>query len=117
MYWFRNVIFFSALALVLGACAGTQKVKIEDIEANPGKYNDKIVTVKGEVVDTYSIPIFKQSLVHVDDGTGKIWVKPSERVYFKGDKLEVTGQLKVGLSISGHNFGFIVIEQKPNKEK
>ena len=113
----RNAVLIAAVALLMSACAGTPKVKVADIEANPGKYNDKIVTVKGEVVDTYSLPILKQSLVQVDDGTGKIWVKPSERVYFKGDKLEVTGNLKVVGSIAGYNFGFIVFEESEKKDK
>ena len=113
----RHIAWFATAVLLMSACAGTPKVKVEDIEANPGKYNDKIVTVKGKVVDTYSLPILKQGLVQVDDGTGKIWVKPSSRVYFKGDKLEVTGRLKVVGSIAGYNFGFIVFEESKEKSK
>ena len=112
----RGVVWAAAMLFAI-ACAGTPRVKVADIEANPGKYNDKLVTVKGEVVDTYSLPILKQGLVQVDDGTGKIWVKPSSRVYFKGDKLEVTGKLKVVGSIAGYNFGFIVFEESKEKSK
>ncbi len=92
------------------SCAGA--VKIADIEAQPGKYNDKNVKVKGKVVQTFAVPFLSQSLVKIDDGTGQIWVKPYDKVPFKGEKISVDGTLKVGLTIANKNLGFIVIEKE-----
>ena len=98
------------ITCIFFGCAGG--VKIADIEAQPGKYNDKNVTVKGEVVQTFAVPFLSQSLVKIDDGTGQIWVKPYEKVPFKGEKISVDGTLKVGLTIANKNLGFIVIEKE-----
>ena len=105
--------FFFVFALV--SCGGISKVKIADIESDPGKYNDQHVKVKGEVVQTFALPFLGQSIVRIDDGTGKIWVKPRGKVPFKGEKLEIVGTVKVGMTIANKNFGFIVIEDEKEK--
>lgn len=109
----RGIVpLMAVLFAYLMACGGVSKVKISDIESNPGKYNEKRVKVKGEVVQTFAMPFLGQSLVRVDDGSGRIWVKPRGRVPFKGDKLQVVGILKVGLTLANQNFGFIVLEDE-----
>ncbi|KAA3615389.1 MAG: hypothetical protein DWQ05_13615 [Calditrichaeota bacterium] len=105
----RMSIVLIAAFFVL-SCAGG--VKVADIEAQPGKYNDKNVKVKGKVVQTFAVPFLSQSLVKIDDGTGEIWVKPYGKVPFKGEKISVDGTLKVGLTIANQNLGFIVIEKE-----
>ncbi|MDQ7051468.1 MAG: hypothetical protein Q9P14_00665 [candidate division KSB1 bacterium] len=103
------------LLLFVMACAGASRVKIQDIVSNPSKWNEQEVRIKGTVVQTYSVPILGQSLVRVDDGSGRIWVKPRNRVYFKGDKIDVSGTVKVAASFGDKNFGFIVIEKDRKK--
>lgn len=105
------------LMLAMVSCGGISKVKIADIESEPGQYNDQRVKVKGEVVQTFALPFLGQSIVRLDDGTGKIWVKPSGKVPFKGEKLEVVGVVKVGMTFANKNFGFIVIEDEHEKNK
>ncbi len=104
-----------ALMLIVSGCVGTSRVKIREIVDQPSKYNEQVVKIKGTVVQTFAVPLLGQSLVRVDDGTGTIWVKPRERVYFKGDKIEVIGKVKIGLTIANKNFGFIVIEREKEK--
>ncbi|MCA9735850.1 MAG: hypothetical protein H6696_04875 [Deferribacteres bacterium] len=105
IYWL--LVIFS---LIFMNCAGG--IKIADLEAQPGKYNEKEVKVKGEVVQTFAVPILSQSLVKIDDGTGQIWVKPDNKVPFKGDKITVNGTLKVGLTIANQNLGLIIVEKE-----
>ncbi len=100
------------LLLFLVSCAGVSRVKIKDIVNNPSKWNEQEVRIKGTVVQTFSVPILGQSLVRVDDGTGRIWVKPRNKVYFKGDKIDIRGTVKVAASIGDKNFGFIVFEKE-----
>lgn len=101
-------------SFVLLSCAGS-RMKISDIRSMPGKYNEHKVKVAGKVTQTFAIPFLGQSLVLIDDGTGKIWVKPKGRVPFEGEEIKVEGKLKVGLTIANKNIGFIVIEG--NEEK
>ncbi len=103
-----------ALMLVLFACAGSS-MKIRDLSANPEKYHEQQVVVKGKVVSTFAIPILSQSLVKVADETGEIWVKPQGRVPFEGEKITVRGKLKIGLTLANRNFGVIVYEDEPRK--
>ena len=49
-------------------------------------------------------------IYQINDGTGNIWVKPSGKIPFKGDRVTVTGKIKVGVSISGRSFGVILFE-------
>ena len=100
--------------LLLCACAGS--MKISELNAEPGKYNEKEVTVKGKVVQTYAIPILSQSIVKIDDGSGELWVKPHNRVPFEGQEITVTGKVKIGLTMGSMNLGVIVIENEPKKK-
>ena len=108
------LLWCCALALVLGGCAGA--TKISKITAEPGKYNDQIVTVKGKVTQTFAIPMLGQSLAKIEDDTGEIWVKPSGRVPFEGQEITVKGKLKIGLTLANHNFGFLVYEEEEKKK-
>ena len=112
----KRLVFLAGIAtLMLLSCAGTSRVKISDITEQPGKFNEKVVKVRGTVVQTFAVPFLKQSLVRVDDGTGTIWVKPKHKVYFKGEKIEVVGTVKLGFTFADRNFGFIIIEQEKKK--
>ncbi len=103
------------LMFIVVSCAGVSRVKIQEIVNEPSKWNEQEVRIKGTVVQTFAVPFLGQSLVRVDDGTGTIWVKPRSKVYFKGDKIEVKGTVKVGLTIANKNFGFIVIEKEGDR--
>ena len=105
--FFRNLTVLLSVVLLAG-CAGATKIKM--IKDAPGKYNEQHVTVKGKVVQTYAVPFLGQSLVRIDDGSGRIWIKPEGKVPFEGENVKVKGKLKVGLTIANKNLGFIVIE-------
>ena len=107
-------VFGLSMILGLAACAGS--MKISELTANPGKYNDREVTVKGKVTQTYAIPILSQSLVKLSDGSDEVWVKPYDRVPFEGQEISVTGKVKIGLTLAGMNFGVLVLENGPDKK-
>ncbi len=100
-----------SLFLVLGC---STRSSIQQITAQPGKYNEQRVVVEGKVVQTYAIPVLGQSLVKIDDGTGQIWVKPRSRVPFEGEEIEVAGTLKIGITLANRNFGVVVYEDEGN---
>ena len=100
--------------LVFCACAGG--MKISELTADPGKYNDKTVTVKGKVVQVYAIPLLSQSLVKINDSSDDLWVKPYNRVPAEGQEITVTGKVKIGLTLANKDFGLMVIENGPNEK-
>ena len=62
---------------LLAVCACSTPLTIDQIHATPGRYNERPVTVAGTVTQTFALPIFGQSLVRIDDGTGLVgrhWV-------------------------------------------
>jgi len=80
----KKIVIFSLLVTITG-CAGS-RVKIGELITNPDKYNEKYVTVKGKVTQTFSIPILSIGVSKIDDGTGAVWVKPAGRTFFDGQK-------------------------------
>ena len=98
------------LLLLLFGCAGGSRVKIGELVANPQKYNEKYVTVKGKVVQTLSIPILSIGVSKIDDGTGAVWVKPAGRTFFDGQTVTVSGTHKIGFALGSQSFGNIVVE-------
>lgn len=106
----KTTCIAALIALALSACGGG--LKLAEISDNPSKYNDKQVTVRGKVVQTYAVPVLNQSVVQIDDGSGTIWVKPQGRVPFEGEKIKVKGTVKIGLTLANYNLGVIVIENE-----
>ena len=107
----RNFTVLTAslfLTVWISACSST--LAIDQIHAAPGRYHEKPVTVAGVVTQTFAVPIFGQSLVRIDDGTGQIWVKPRNGVPFKGEEVRVSGTLKIGVTVANKNLGVVVYE-------
>lgn len=110
VYSFWLVLFFIFLY-----CAAT--VRIADIKNSPNRFHDKKVTISGTVDETITLPILGVGVYQLNDGTGKIWVKPTEVTPVKGDRVMVTGTIKVSLTISGRSFGLILIESKSEEPR
>ena len=105
-----RVLSSLVLALVLAGWGCASSMPIGELSANPGKFNEQRVVVKGTVTQTFAIPLIGQSLVRIDDGTGQVWVKPHGRVPFKGQKIKVEGILKIGITFANKNFGVVVYQ-------
>jgi hypothetical protein len=100
------MILFMLMALLFCA-AGT---RIADINQQPRKFHNQIVTVSGTVTNLITLPILKVGIFQIDDGTGKIWVRPKQDTPYMNERIIVTGKLKVGISIGGKDFGVIIFE-------
>ena len=103
-----------AAALLTAACP--KRVSIADIEANPGKYQNKDVAVAGTVRDSYGLSIPGTNLsggaYKIDDGTGSIWVIVSEgTVPAKGTEMGVSGRVGTGVNWKGRNYGLGMYEK------
>ncbi len=100
--------------LAAGACSST--LKIRQIAAAPSHYSGQHVVVRGKVVQTFAIPVLGQSLVKIDDGTGQLWVKPRNRVPFKGQEIEISGTLRIGIVVANKHLGIVVYEDKAEEK-
>jgi len=110
-----SVVIITGVLLLMIGCAAT--VRIGDIKSTPNRFHNKKVTIRGTVDETLTLPILGVGVYLLNDGSGKIWVKPKERVPEKGDRVVVTGRVKVGLTISGRSFGTILIESKSEEPR
>lgn len=114
---FRTLIFLTGIALLgLFTLACPERKNIGDIEANPGKYQNKEVAIAGVVRDSYGISIPGTNMgggaYKIDDGTGSIWVVVSDgSVPQKGAQVGVKGVIGSGVSWKGRNYGLGMYEK------
>ena len=102
------------VGLVTTACP--ERKSIRDIEANPGKYQDKEVAIAGVVRDSYGLSIPGTNLgggaYKIDDGTGSMWVVVAEgSVPQKGAEIGVKGRIGTGVNWKGRNYGLGMYEK------
>jgi len=101
-----RVLALSALALALAAC---ERQKIGDINADPGRFQNKEVSIAGEV--TQSMGALGQGIYQIDDGTGKLWVLARNRaVPAKGAYVGAKGRVQPTVTFLGVNYATVLFE-------
>lgn len=111
MFVLRKAFFLSAIiaaALALTACP--KKTTISQINADPGKYQNKEVGLIGTVTDSYGV--LGNGVYELDDGTGRIWVLTTRGVPARGSRVGASGRVYSGLQFGGRNFGVGLREEK-----
>lgn len=108
------VITIAALGLFATGCP--QRISIADIEANPGKYQNKDVAIAGVVKDSYGLSIpgtrYGGGAYKIDDGTGSLWVLVTDgNVPSKGAQIGVRGNIGTGVNWKGRNYGLGMYEK------
>ncbi|HMJ09112.1 MAG TPA: hypothetical protein VK468_08905 [Pyrinomonadaceae bacterium] len=115
----KNVTKLALLSLaafiVVFAAACPEKTSIADIEANPGRYQNKEVVLAGTVRDSYGVSIpgtpIKGGAYKIDDGTGSIWIFTEETVPTRGAQVGVKGLIGTGVNWKGRNYGLGMYEK------
>ena len=93
------------LALTAG-CALTSHPKIADLKYNPGRYQNRSVTVDGVVTSSWGVPLVPFKLYKVDDGTGEVTVvSQNGRVPTKGARVRVRGRVEQFATFGGQSLG------------
>jgi hypothetical protein len=87
----RRSRFCLALALALTA-AGCAAKSINQVLANPEKYRNSTVTVRGTVDESASI--LGHGAYRIADGDQKLWVVTTGGVPRRGARVDVTGRLQ-----------------------
>ena len=105
----------ASLTLVASGCP--ERKSIADLEADPGRYQDKDVVVAGTVKDSYGISIpgtrIGGGAYKIDDGSGSIWVIVAEgSVPSRGSQVGVKGRFSSGINWKGRNYGMGIFEKE-----
>jgi hypothetical protein len=107
-----------ALALsLLAGCALSGHPRINDIKYNPGRYQNRTVTVDGVVTSSWGVPLVPVKLYKVDDGTGEVTVVAHNgRAPSKGSHVSVKGRVNDFAVFGGSSIG-LHLEQEHLKFK
>jgi hypothetical protein len=96
------------LALVSG-CALATRPTIAELKFNPGRYQDKTVSIDGVVTSSWGLPLVPFRLYKVDDGTGELTVVAQDgRVPTKGARVRVKGRVNEVAMFGGQSVGLHV---------
>lgn len=102
------------LSMALLAAACPKRTTIDEIEADPGRFNNKTVAIAGVVKTGYglSMPVMNGGggIYKIDDGTGSIWVMTKKGVPSRDTQLGVKGKIASGVTYKGRNYGLVLIE-------
>src|SRR5215510_316258 len=105
----KRICYFLAILIAGLALTACERVKIGDINADPGHFLDKEVAVVGTV--TQSVGALGKGVYQIDDGTGRLWVLSTSRgVPSKGAKIGVKGHITQSVVFLGVNYGTVLQE-------
>jgi hypothetical protein len=94
---------------------------IAEIEANPGRYQNKEVVIVGVVKDSYGLSIpgtrYGGGAYKIDDGTGSIWIVTDDAVPNKGAEVGVRGTVGSGINWKGKTYGLGMYEKERKYKK
>jgi len=99
-------LLLPALA-VLSACGS---VKIGRINADPSRYQNRMVHVSGTV--TNSVGVLGTGGYQLEDETGKIYVLSRSGVPSRGPRVKVTGVVSPGVQVLGQAVGVAIREER-----
>ena len=97
----RNLFIVLFVVACVAAPAALAKTDINKINADPGRYYNKKVTIEGTVTDSYGV--LGEGAYELDDGTGKIWVIAERAVPARGSRVQAKGRVISGFVYHGRN--------------
>jgi hypothetical protein len=105
----KIVLLLSTLAIGIVATGCPQQRSIAEINANPGRFQDKEVIIVGTVKDVYGLSVpgarLGGGIYKVDDGSGSIWVASDDGVPPKGSLVGVRGIFGSGVTWGNKTYG------------
>ena len=103
----RAVGLSLALSLMLSGCAlSTRRTSVAELRHNPGRYQDRHVSIDGVVTTSWGVPLVPLRFYKVDDGTGEVTVVAQDgRLPAKGAHVRVDGRVGDVASLGGQAVG------------
>ena len=102
-----------ALALMLSGCAlAVRRPSVAELKYNPGRYQNKTVTVDGVVTSSWGIPLVPFKIYKIEDGTGELTVvSQGQRTPTRGARVRVRGKVAEFAVFGGQSLGLHLREQ------
>jgi hypothetical protein len=96
-----------ALGVMLSGCALTaRRTSVAELKYNPGRYENKTVSIDGIVTSSWGVPLMPYKLYKVDDGTGEVTVlSQGGRVPTRGAHVKVRGRVNEVAVFGGRSIG------------
>jgi hypothetical protein len=96
-----------ALALLVSGCGlALRRPSVAELKYNPGRYQDRTVSIDGVVTSSWGVPLVPFRLYKVDDGTGEVTVLAQNgRVPTSGSRVRVTGRVQDVATLGGQAIG------------
>jgi hypothetical protein len=103
----------TALVAFTSACAlGLRHPNISELKNNPGRYQDRSVSIDGVVTSSWGLPIVPFRLYRVDDGTGEVTVlSQGSRMPTRGARVRVKGKVNEVAVFGGQALGLHLREE------
>jgi hypothetical protein len=103
----RRVAIPLVFVSMLSGCAlATRRPSIAELKYNPGRYQDKTVSIDGVVTSSWGVPLVPFKLYKVDDGTGEVTVVAQNgRTPTKGSHVRVKGRVGDVATFGGQALG------------
>ena len=100
-----------AVAAALSGCA-LHSPSVADLKYNPGRYQNKTVSINGVVTSSWGVPLVPFKLYKVDDGTGEVTViAQNGQTPSKGAHVKVKGRVSDMATFGGQAVG-LHLEQR-----
>jgi hypothetical protein len=107
----------AVVALLLTGCAA-RSVKIGDLKGDPGRYDDKPVSVTGVVTNSWGLPLLPFQFYSIEDGSGEITVlsRSTSAPPGKGARIRVRGTVGQVASMGGRSLGLHIQERDRKRQ-
>lgn len=95
------------LVVMLSGCAlSMSRPSVAELKYNPGRYQNRTVSIDGIVTSSWGVPLMPFKLYKVDDGTGEMTVlAQGGRVPTKGAHVRVKGRVNDVATFGGQSVG------------
>ena len=107
-----RVVSALSLVAILSACALSRQTTVANLKDNPGRYQDRTVSIEGTVTSSWGLPLVPFRFYKVDDGTGEVTVV-SQRggAPSKGARVRVKGKVGDVGTFGGQSIGLHLQER------
>jgi|SRR5687767_12455361 hypothetical protein len=107
-----RIISVLALVVALAGCSLSRRTTVADLKYNPGRYQDRTVSVEGVVTSSWGVPLVPYRFYRVDDGTGEVTVISNRgRAPSKGAQVRVRGKVGDVANFGGQAIGLHLQER------
>jgi hypothetical protein len=96
----------AAVVLLSGCALAAHRPSVAELKYNPGRYQDRTISIDGVVTSSWGVPLMPLRLYKVDDGTGEVTVVAQNgRVPTRGSRVRVEGRVEDVATLGGQAIG------------